>query len=467
MRVNGGMAIGIPPCTDSHTCHSFDLFETLTHNPGVATWSNWAGTARARPAHVATPRTLDELRDAVAAGARRGLPIRAVGSGHSFSEVAVTDGVQLRLDALSGVVDADPASGCVTVLAGTRLSDLNDELWRHGLALSNLGDVDVQTVSGAISTGTHGTGADHPGLASAVRALTLVRPDGSLLACSADSEPEVFAAARIAMGALGVLATVTLQCEPAFLLRAMESTGRLEEVLPAFEEVMSEGDHVEFYWFPHTRRVLRKCNNRVSPDTRPRPLGRVRGWFEDEFLSNTVFEATNRLAAARPAVIPHLNAVSARALTRRQYTDRSYRVFVSPRRVVFTEMEYAVPRAALPAVIEEVDAWLRRSGERVAFPVEVRVAAADDVWLSPAYGRDVAYLAVHQYARRPHARYFAAVEDIATAAGGRPHWGKLHSRDAVSLRPVYPRFDDFRAVRDRLDPERTFANAYLDRVLGP
>jgi FAD-linked oxidoreductase len=427
----------------------------------VGTWRNWAGTVRGTPSHVATPASVPELQAVVRDAPGR---VKPVGAGHSFTAVAATDGTQLRLDLLSGIESVDSVAHTATVLAGTTLRDLNESLWGHGLALSNLGDIDAQTVGGALATGTHGTGARFGGLAAQVLALDLVTADGELLHCPAGSD--LLAAARVGLGALGVVARVTLQCEPAFELRAVERPAPLDDTLAGFDDTVAAHDHVEFYWFPHTRRVLTKCNDRLPADAARRPLPRLRGWLDDEFLSNTVFEGANRLATRVPAVIPRLNRVSARALSAREYTDRSYRVFCSPRRVVFRELEYAIPRAALAGALRDVDRAVERSGERVAFPVEVRVAAADDGWLSTAYGRDSAYIAVHQYHRRPHERYFRTVEDVLRAAGGRPHWGKLHTRRAADLRPAYPCFDAFVEVRDRLDPGRRFGNPYLEEVLG-
>jgi L-gulonolactone oxidase len=427
----------------------------------MATWRNWSGTVVA-DVDVAMPSTVGELQEIVAHNSRTGRRVKPIGAGHSFTPIGATDGVQLRFDRMQGIVRADRESGLVTVLGGTRLHELNDALWQLDLGLTNLGDIDVQTVAGAISTGTHGTGARLGGLATQVHGMQLVCADGSLLDVDTESRP----AAVIGLGALGVIATVTLQCVPRFALAAAEGPADLDDVLADLDANIDGNDHFEFYWFPHTRRVLTKRNNRVLPQTELRPVGRLRQWVDDDFLSNTVFEAVNRVTTRRPTLIPRANAVAARALTARDYIDRSYQVFASPRRVVFREMEYAVPRENVAHVLAEVDSWLRRSDERIGFPVEVRFAAADDLWLSTAYGRESGYIAVHQYHRRDHSRYFRAVEEIAISVEGRPHWGKLHERDADSLRSVYPRFDDFVAFRDRLDPNRVFGNAYLEQILG-
>jgi len=431
----------------------------------MATWTNWAGTAGAEVT-VVSPADVAAVQQAVADASAAGRRIKPIGAGHSFTAIGVTDHTQLRLDRLRGVLRADRESGLVTVLAGTPLHQLNEALWHLGLAMPNLGDIDAQTISGAISTGTHGTGAKLGGLATQVHALQLVLADGTLRDVDAESDPDLFAAARVGLGALGVIVTVTLQCVPAFALAAAEAPAPLDVVLADLDENVDANDHFEFYWFPHTRRVLTKRNNRVLPDARLRPVGRVRHAIDDEFLANTLFDAVNKLTTRRPALIPRANAIAARALSARDYIDRSYRVFASPRRVVFREMEYAVPRAAVPQVLAEIERYLARSGEQVGFPVEVRFAAADDIWLSTAYGRESGYVAVHQYHRRDHEAYFRAVEAIARDADGRPHWGKLHWRDADSLRATYAHLDDFAALRDKLDPQRLFGNAYLTQVLG-
>jgi L-gulono-1,4-lactone dehydrogenase len=428
-------------------------------------WTNWAGTVSA-DVTVQTPASVAELQQTVAAAAERGQRVKPIGAGHSFTSIGATDGIQLRLDRLAGVVRADRETGLVTVLAGTRLHALTETLWQLGLSMTNLGDIDVQTISGAISTGTHGTGLRFGGIATQVRGLELVLADGSTMTCSPDENPEVFAAARVGLGALGVIATVTLQCEPAFALAAAEAPASLDAVLDDLDENVVGNDHVEFYWFPHTRRVLTKRNNRVLSGTELRPVGRLRHWVDDEFLSNTVFDRVNRMTARRPALIPRTNAIASRLLGARDYIDRSHRVFASVRTVRFREMEYAVPRAAVPQVLAEIERYLARSGEQVGFPIEVRFAAADDIWLSTAHERESGYIAVHQYHRRGHEPYFRAVEAVAKDVGGRPHWGKIHYQDAESLRTRYPRLGEFVAVRDKLDPHRQFGNDYLTRVLG-
>lgn len=427
-------------------------------------WSTWSGAVTADPEAIERPRGEDDIVAIVRAAADRGLRVKAVGSGHSFPPIAVTDGVMLRMEALSGIVDVDVVTRRVVVRAGTVLGDLNRALFARGLALPNLGDIDRQTISGAVGTGTHGTGLRCRGIADAVAAVRIVLADGSVVECDAERHADLFHATRIGLGAFGVVTELTLQCVPAFLLTAREEPDSLSRVLGGFTELAESADHVEFYWFPHTDRVLVKRNTRHPLEEGVRPLPRWRARLDDDLLSNRVFEAVNRVAAARPGWIPAINAVSSRALSAREFTQPSFEVFASEREVRFNEMEYAVPREALPRVMRELQALTER--HRLAFPVEVRVAAADDLWLSTATGRETAYVAVHEYHRRDHRAYFDGFEAIARAADGRPHWGKWHTRSLDDLLPAYPRLADAIAVRDRVDPDRRFANPYLDRVLG-
>lgn len=429
-------------------------------------WSNWAGTESTRLARIATPRSEEEVAEEIVKARDRGLRVKALGAGHSFTGVAVTDGLQLRLGGLTGVTTLDATRGEATVRAGTSLRVLNEELAQLGLALPNLGDIDRQSIAGALGTGTHGTGLRLTGLTGGVRGLRIVLADGSVVDCSAEHEPQLFEAARLGLGALGVVTEVTIAVVPAFMLHAVERPEPLAAVLERLDHDIETNDHFEFYWYPHTVRTLTKRNNRVDAGTAARPLPRWRSYLDDELLSNRAYELLNRLATRVPRTTKPISAVSARALTAREYVDASHKVFITDRDVRFREAEWAFPRAALADVLGELKTWVDTHDELISFPVECRVAAADDVWLSTAYERESCYIAVHRYHRQAKGAYFDAFEAIATEHGGRPHWGKMHSRDADFLRGAYPRLGDFLAVRDRVDPVRIFGNPYLERVLG-
>jgi FAD-linked oxidoreductase len=428
----------------------------------AASWRNWAGNESARPSRVATPRSPDEVADEVRKAAADGLRVRMAGTGHSFTPAAATDGVLLRPDGLTGIRSVDAAAGLATVEAGCPLHVLNVALLSQGLTLANMGDIQVQTVAGAIQTGTHGTGRDVGGMAAQVAGLELVLADGTITTCSAPSP--LFDAARVGLGALGMLTAVTFRVVPAFLLEAREEPMRWSEVISRLDELSSANEHFEFYWFPHTEGCLTKRNNR-SPGP-PRPLGRLRYLLDDEFLSNTVFGITCRLGHAVPGVIKTVNGVAGKALGSRSYVDVPYKVFTSPRRVRFKEQEYAIPRESLADVLAEVRALFARRDWRISFPIEVRVTPGDDPWLSTAYGRRSAYIAIHVFHASVHQDYFRDVEAVMTSADGRPHWGKMHTRSADYLGRAYPRFSDFVELRNELDPERRFGNTYLTQVLG-
>ncbi|MFD9038080.1 D-arabinono-1,4-lactone oxidase [Streptomyces bottropensis] len=428
------------------------------------TWRNWAGNVTARPVREVTPATVEELVAAVRKAAEDDLRVKAVGTGHSFTAAAATDGVLIRPQLLTGIRRIDREAMTVTVAAGTPLKRLNLALAREGLSLTNMGDIMEQTVSGATSTGTHGTGRDSASIAAQIRGLELVTADGSILTCSPTENADVFAAARVGIGALGIVTAITFAVEPIFLLTAREEPMSFERVTAEFDELHAENEHFEFYWFPHTGNTNTKRNNRSAGPEKPVP--QLNSWFEDEFLSNGVFQVANWVGQAVPATIPTIAQISSRALSARTYTDIPYKVFTSPRRVRFVEMEFAVPREALVDTLRELKAMVDRSKLRVSFPVEVRTAPADDITLSTASGRESAYVAVHMFKGTPYQAYFTAAERIFTAHEGRPHWGKVHTRDTDYFAKVYPRFGEFTALRDRLDPERRFQNDYLRRVLG-
>lgn len=426
-------------------------------------WRNWAGNQTARPETVLAPRSDAEVAEAVRSAHAGGRAVRVVGSGHSFTAAAVANDVLMRVDALSGIRSVDRENLTVTVGAGTPLHVLNDLLHAEGLALANMGDIAYQTVAGAISTGTHGTGVGLGGIAAQVRGLRLVDGAGRETVCTASENADVLDVARVSVGSLGVITEVTLAVVPAFLLAATEMPMRVDALLGDIDGLVHGNDHFEFFWVPHTGWALTKRNNRT--DGPREPLPRVRGWFETTFMENVAFGAVCRLGRMYPPAIPRL-AKALPSSGERRYVDHSHRVFASPRLVRFYEMEQAVPIEALPSALRAVMEMVRRKNHRLNFPVEVRFTAADDIPLSTAHGRTSAYIAVHVYKGMEYEPFMRDVEDIMRDHDGRPHWGKLHWRDAEELSRLYPRWTDFTAMRNRLDPDRTFRNAYTAQVFG-
>ena len=429
----------------------------------MATWRNWAGNQVAHPQSIESPRNVGDLAEIVAQASARGQKIKAVGSGHSFTSAAATDGRMLRLENLRGITHVDREKNQVTVGAGTRLSELNTLLHAEGLALANMGDIAYQTVAGAISTSTHGTGKALTGLAGQVVAMTMVNGNGEIVECSAASHSDVFEAGRVSVGALGVVSQYTLQVVPAFRLRALEQPMRLDDVLENAHDLSATNDHFEFFWIPHTKWALTKRNNRTDDELQPLP--RVRGWVEKTFMENYAFGAVCRVGRARPSLIPRL-ATALPSSGSREYVDQSFKIFASPRIVRFYEMEHALPVEAVVPALKEIRAMVDRKGYLLNFPVEVRFTKGDDVALSTAYGRDSAYIAVHVYKGMECEPFFRDVEDILRGYDARPHWGKMHFLDTDDVTALYPRAEDFRALRRKLDPKGRFLNDHVRMLLG-
>ncbi|WP_280403553.1 D-arabinono-1,4-lactone oxidase [Nocardia brasiliensis] len=426
-------------------------------------WVNWAGDQQCAPAIVATPRSTDEIAEILGRAADAGQTVRVAGAGHSFTDAVLTDGVLLDLSKLDRILDVDTATGRVRVEAGSTLKAVSNALHAHGLAFPNLGDIDVQTVAGATATGTHGTGATLQNLSAALHSIELLLADGSTVELNAETDPDGWRAARVSVGALGIVTAVTLQMVPSFVLEGVERPVPLEDVLAELDTHVDGNQHFEFYMFAHSPLALTKRNNPVELAEQPR--GKTVDWFADILMSNYTFDALCKLGRWQPRMVPWIHRGAAYAGSYRRQVDRSYRVFASPRLVRFTEMEYAIPRAHSAAAIREIKALSTKF--ETPMPIEVRWVAPDDAFLSPAGGRETCYIAVHQYRGMAYEPYFRACEAVFDKYDGRPHWGKRHFQTADTLRERYPDWDRFAEVRRRFDPKGRFSNGYLERVLGP
>jgi FAD-linked oxidoreductase len=427
-------------------------------------WRNWARSESATPSRVVRAGSSAEIAAVLAHAAETGQRVKAVGAGHSFTGIAVANGIQLDLSAFQGLLHVDPAHETVRLAAGTVLHQVPGLLAPHRLAMANLGDIDAQSIAGATSTGTHGTGAAFGGLSTQLTGVTLLTADLQELTLTAGDER--LKAAALGLGALGVITDLTVQCVPSFTLHALERPEPLHAVLEEWDERATTPDHFEFYWFPHTDTALTKTNTRLPADTPARPLGRAKRWIDDDLMANKVFGLVCTMGKSAPALIPHINRLAQKLTGDREFTDVSTSVFTTMRKVRFREMEYALPREVIPQALRELGDLIERRGWRISFPLEVRVAAPDDLWLSTAHGRETGYIAVHRYYKEDYHEYFRAAEQIFRSYDGRPHWGKIHYQDANSLSRLYPKFGEFVALRDQLDPRRALSNPYLDRVLG-
>jgi FAD-linked oxidoreductase len=429
----------------------------------VSLWTNWSGTVSCRPTEFRRPASLEDLRAALADAAARGATVRVVGSGHSFTPLVATDGVLLSLERATGLSGLDAQARTAEVLGGTRLRDLGPLLAARGLAMENLGDIDVQALAGALSTGTHGTGVAFGSLSTQVEGLTLVTANGEVVECGTSRNAEIFKAALVSLGSLGVIWQARLRLVPAYRLRYARKSLDFEECLSRLPELLRHR-HFELYWFPHTARVDTKALDQTEEQPTHAGFGR---WFNDVVLENGAFGLLSEACRLQPSLSAPVSRLCAALVSEATRTGDSHRVFVTPRLVRFHEMEYAVPAEQGPDCLREIRRFVADEKIAVHFPVELRFVRGDDLWLSPAFGRDSAYIAVHMYRGMPYEAYFAGVEAIFRNHRGRPHWGKLHTRTAAELASLYPEWDRFQAVRQRLDSQGRFLSPYLRSLFGP
>jgi FAD-linked oxidoreductase len=427
-----------------------------TYQPGQ--WSNWSGSVKCSPDEVLKPRTIDELTKMVGEYGRAGHHMRIVGSGHSFAPVVQSNDILLSMEELQGIESIDAERGSVTVLGGTVLKNLGNMLFEHKLAQENLGDIDVQSISGAISTGTHGTGTRFGTLSTQVEGFTLVTAAGEILECSPDREPDLFKAAQVSLGTLGVIAKVKLRVVPAKRLHYQGQRKKLADCLANLEQYRQENSHFEFLWIPYTGGVQAKFLNET---TEPVSKSTIWGNFNKVVLENYVYWLLSESCRLFPNLCKTVCNISAQSIATIDEVNYSHRLFTTPRMVRFQEIEYNIPVEHAVAVINEIQKCIQQHQFQVHFPIECRFVHSDDIWLSPAYERESAYIAVHMYRGMPYRTYFYYIEEIFKRYQGRPHWGKMHTRTAGELAELYPRWHDFRRVRAELDPQGVFLNSYL------
>ena len=426
----------------------------------MSMWKNWAGDQICAPALIERPASEAELSDIVARAAGRGQPVRAVGSGHSFTDCACTDGVMIDMSGLQRVINVDKSNGLATVQGGAKLHPLFAELAAHGFGIENQGDIDKQSITGATATATHGTGARFKNVSAQIVSARLVTATGEVLEVS---EGDDYLAARVSLGALGVISEVTLKVVPLFTLHREDELRPLSTTLERLDADVDGNDHFEFFVFPYGETALTRTTRRSNEPPRPQPAWKKR---LGEGLENAGLTVICRAGRQFPSAAPRLNRLLTSLMSPSSVQDHGWKVYASARNVKFTEMEYAIPREHAQVAVQRVIDLVRRRNLPIMYPLEVRFSAPDDAFLSTAHGRETCYIAVHQFSGMEFETYFRAVEEIMDSYGGRPHWGKRHYQTAATLRERYPDWDRFIAVRDRLDPDRVFLNDYTRRVLG-
>lgn len=431
------------------------------------TWSNWSRSVHSTPVDVERPWTTAALERSVHNGIAQGRRIKAVGSGHSFTGVAAAEDLQLELSNYTGIVAFDQQAGRVTLRSGTRLWQIPKLLAGSGWAMENLGDINQQSLAGAISTGTHGTGLTFGSIASQVIEMDLLTGTGQRLTVSADQDADVLDALRVSLGACGILLTITLQLVPEYDLRTVEQPQSLDWVLSNWQALHEQHDHFEFFWFGYDTDVQTKGSYRqaVEPHEQSR-LHKAHHWANEELVTNGGLAVISHLGRLNPRWVPALNRIATWAWGSSDTTAHWSESFASSRRVRFNEMEYALPFETVPEVLRELRKLFQRLDLGSTFPLEVRATAPDTAWLATNHNQPTGYIAAHQYFRQDYREYFGRIEPVLRAAGGRPHWGKIHTLDAQDFPDLYPNWDKMLQLREQLDPKRVLTNPYIARVLG-
>ncbi|HSW14047.1 MAG TPA: D-arabinono-1,4-lactone oxidase [Solimonas sp.] len=426
-------------------------------------WQNWSGSVSCEPAHCSYPLGIEEVQSEVLRCNEEGERLRMIGSGHSFSPLCASDENQLSLRDFTGIESADLERRRVWVRAGTTLQELGGLLSERGLALENLGDIDVQTVAGAISTGTHGSGLGFGSLSTLVTGLQMVGADGTVRRLSQAEHPEIFDAARLSLGALGVITHVELQCVDAYRLHRQDLRAPLEETLARLDEYLHGYRNFEFYWFPYSETVHLRFMDTTQRPARSWPSLRSAG---EMAMQNGVFWGVSEMVRRMPALSERVSRFAAQRTPISESIREAHRGYATPRLVRSNQTEYSIPLDRLPMVIRQIDRLISALRFRVYFPLHVSFVREDNIWLSPSYQRPSACVAVHTYRGMPNEDYFAAVTEIFDRNDGRPHWGKQHDKTAHELRSLYPRFEDFRRLRQEMDPRGVFLNPHLATIFG-
>lgn len=424
---------------------------------------NWSGHLSWNPYEICYPKSEEEVQAIILKAASEGRKVRTIGTGHSFTQLSVTDDYLVSLDEYQGLSMVDQLNYQASIKGGTKLALLGELLYAEGMAMENLGDIDVQSIAGTISTGTHGTGIEFGTISTQVIALKFINGLGEIIQCSVDQNFELFKAAQVSLGAFGIITEVTLQCVPAYKLALQNKKVPLAEVLGNYKQLNKENRNFEFYWFPYTKDTWTKTSNVVKGQANK--VGLI-NYYSEFIAENLVFQVFCEMANLIPSLNKSISKISAAAISNSTKIYDSHKVYATTRWVRFNEMEYNVPLEAYDDVIKDVVNCLNSKKFPIHFPIENRFVKGDDILLSPAYGRDSAYIAIHAYHKKDQGPYFKALEEIFRAYDGRPHWGKMNNLNSSDFASIYPAFEKFAMFRQRQDPNGLFLSPYLKTILS-
>lgn len=426
-------------------------------------WSNWAGNVECVAEQVFYPRTEAEIVEIIQLATEEKKRIRVVGEGHSFSPLIATDYFIISLKYMAGIIHIDQENLLATAWAGTSINKANTALFKSGLAMINLGDIDVQSLGGATATGTHGTGTSFGNVSTEITAFTIITASGEILNCSKDENTDLFMAGRVSLGTFGIITKMTFNVVKAYKLEYTSSSNDFYKTLDTLEESNEKNRNFEFYYFPYSDKLQIKETNITD---KPVKHNKMLAYINDVFLENTVMSMVSKIGITFPSTAKTLSRWMAKAVPKGTTIDYSHEIYATVRNVYFKEMEYNIPIEHFKACIQEFKDLLEKNEYFVFFPVECRFVKGDDIWLSPAYGRDSAYIAIHVFKEQAHDPYFKDMEALFMRYNGRPHWGKMHTRTAETLSTTYEKWDDFLALRAKMDPDKLFLNPHLEAVFG-
>jgi FAD-linked oxidoreductase len=419
-------------------------------------WRNWSGSQQCLPATRSAPASVGELQELIAASTGT---VRPVGAGHSFTALVPTDDTIVSLSRLSGLVSHDAERLQATLWAGSRLGDIGQPLEAAGQALVNMPDIDQQTLAGCLGTATHGTGASIGCMPTFVEWLQLVNARGELIECDANNNADLFNAARVSLGTLGVITQVRLQNVAPYRLRRETVWHEFDAILDLAEGMANQHRNFEFYYIPFSGMGFTDVHNLTTE-----PVGSTRKIDSNESVLE--LKKLRDWLDGMPKLRQLILSGMAKSISDEVTVESSWKNYASERNVRFNEMEYHLPREHGLTALREVRTALETQHPEVFFPIEVRFVKGDDIWLSPFYQRDTCSIAVHHYFEEDYKPYFKTIEPILRKYHGRPHWGKLNTLSRGEFRKLYPRWDDFVAVRKEVDPQGRFLNPYLKGLFG-
>jgi len=423
------------------------------------TFKNWSESVVCHPAERLYPSSEEEISKIIINAKARNQKIRVVGSGHSFTPLVETDSILISLDRLKGLISADKTKLEAEVFAGTKLRDLGPLLHQKGMAVENMGDIDKQSVAGAFSTSTHGTGINFGILSTQVLAITLINGEGEIIRLEKEMHGDEFKAAQVSLGMLGIITRMKLRLLPSYKLNYVAKKSTFDEALANIEKYNAENRNFEFFWFPHTESCQVKFANTTDKKISNETFHKWNGLVMENYALKVVSEISRVFSAPKS-----MAKLSAAGLSGSDYTNWSYKVFTTDRLVKFQEMEFNIPREFFKAALREMKEMIEAKQIKVHFIIECRFVKQDDILISPAYGRESAYIAVHMYKGMEYKMYFDEAQKIFMKYGGRPHWGKMHFCTKEYLQNQYPKWNVFSEIRKKYDSQNMFLNEYLEKL---